>query len=92
MEIRVNSYSEQLDAMKISSEMWNYLRSLKIDGQRTLVQVVKEQLQAKYVSQGCKGTVNIRCIRSAYVSWIEALTGVHDTSDNEVKLPGTNAR
>lgn len=55
LEMLVNNYTETLGAVYILSYIWNYLRWFGIDGHRKFLQVVKEQLQAKYVSQGCKG-------------------------------------
>lgn len=45
LDILVNTYTREAGAVHISSDMWNYIRGLGIDGHRTLVQLVKEQLQ-----------------------------------------------
>lgn len=67
--------------------MWNYLRSLCIDDHRTFVQVVKEQLRAKFVTEEVKSTVNISFRRGAYVADIKTPTAQHVKSENEVEVP-----
>lgn len=79
-------------ALHISSDMLNYLRFLVVDGHRTLIQVVKEELHAKYLSRGCKGIVNVCFSHSAYVSGIETPTGVHMTENNEVEVTDNDKR
>lgn len=72
--------------------MWKNLQSLRVDGHRAFVQVAKEKLQRKYVSQGCKGFIDICFSCSEYVSCIETPTGVHVTVRNEVELPCKDTR
>lgn len=43
-EIFVNTYPYDLGALHILSDIWNYLRSVGLEGHRTLVHVVNEQL------------------------------------------------
>lgn len=51
------------------------------------MQVVKEKLHVKYVTEGLKSTVHISFNRSAYVSGIETPTAKHVTLENEVEVP-----
>lgn len=77
--IFLHRYPEEIVDLHTSSDMWNYLRSSGVERHRTLVQVVKEELQAKYLSQDFKCIVNVCSSRSAYVSGIENPIGAHLT-------------
>lgn len=46
-DILLYIYLEERGPVHNSVEIWNYLRSVGIDGNRTLVQVLKEQLHGK---------------------------------------------
>ena len=90
--IAANDYPEDLGAVHISADMWDYLQSIGIDAHRTLVQLVKEQLGMTQVCDGLKKFVTIQFSRSAYVSAIGTPTAKNVTADNEVEVPDTNNR
>lgn len=49
-KIIVGIYTHEVGAVHISSDVWNYLRSFCFEGHRTLLQVLKEQLEYKSTS------------------------------------------
>lgn len=49
LQIVVNTNPDGIGFAHISADMWNYMRVLVDDGHRTLFQLVKEQLEAKYL-------------------------------------------
>lgn len=83
LEILLNSYPEEISGVHISSDMWRYFHLLGVDEYRTMVKVLKEDLQYKYVSDGCKGFVHVCFSPRAFVSGIETPNGVHATRNNE---------
>lgn len=53
---------------------------------------MKEELQATYDSQDCKGIVNLCFSRGAYVSVRETPTGTSLTVHSEEKVPDKDSR
>lgn len=56
------------------------------------VQVLKEKLQAKYLSQGCKGIVNVCFSCREYEDDIEKQNGTNVTGNSEVEVPDNGTR
>lgn len=75
----VNTYPEELGAVYTPSDMRNDIVSLRIDGHKTLVKVVKEVVRNRSISQVSKAAVNICFSRRTYISGFETSTGLHVT-------------
>lgn len=93
LELFVNMYPDNIGAIHISAGTWNYLGALCSDGgHRTLVQLLKEQLEAKYIAKGMKETVDISFSCSSYVSGISTSYVENVTADNEVEVQNSDGR